>query len=141
MNSTVTSVHSNQCWYFAVASKEYYAPRLPTMDLIWIAYYTLFKTICKHRQKHFFAKKIEFRETWQKHIYTSTHYSSSTAVFAKIENIPYYRRKVLCVCQEMAYSSEHVSQNVHESWQITLYTLFVFCTSFVISSVFIIVCK
>ncbi len=67
--------------------------------------------------KQLFHKKIEFLEMWQN---TSTHYSSSTIVFAKIENILYHSEKsTLCLLRDCL------------SWWITFYTLFAFPTSFV----------
>ncbi len=60
------------------------------------------------------------------------------------ENYPWIRWKVLCVRWKTAYSSKRISRksflrNAHESWWITLYTLFVFGINFIHSSFFIIV--
>ncbi len=91
-------------------------------------------TICRCLQtqkKPLFHKKIEFMKHDKN---MSTHYSSSTAIFVKTTNIPYYSKKVLCACQETTYFDE---QNAHISWWITLYILLAVHTSFVISSVFV----
>ncbi len=64
--------------------------------------YSLLHTICHCLQtpvKPLFCKKKMSFAKYDKN--TSTHYSSSTAVFAKTENIPYYSEKrTLCLLRD-----------------------------------------
>ncbi len=71
--------------------------------------YTLFVAVRKQRRNHFSMKKIEFRETWQKHVYTQFVIDSSFREYKFQPQVSFTTvKKVLCVYQETAYPGERV---------------------------------
>ncbi len=73
----------------------------------------------------------------------SAHYSSSSAIFTKTENIPYYSEESnLCSSRDcLLWQMRFMKKFFGKRSQTTLYSLFAFRTSFVVLSVFVIVHK
>ncbi len=82
--------------------------------VIALAHYSLFVTVRKHRQNHFFKKKIDFGKRDEN---TSIHYSSSTEVFLETENILYYSEKsTLCLSRDHLLRRMCFMKKFSEKW-------------------------